>query len=202
MTLLKDLTADRSIEWPWCIKHLPYDSTVLDVGCCHSIISQSALYRRNYVTGIDLLDENNIKDPNFSFICDDFLSFSFPNLFDCIIACSTIEHIGLFGRYGSEASPDGDLLAIAKIKSLLKTGGTFILTIPLGKDAVFNPLHRVYGITRLPLILSGFEILFMQFWGKPNNNNWGQISSFDALSLKASPDFYNLGLYVLNKFEA
>ena len=44
-----------------------------------------------------------------------------------------------------------------QVKSVLKEGGKFILTVPIGPDMVVWNLQRRYGRTRLPLLLEGWE---------------------------------------------
>ena len=61
------------------------------------------------------------------------------------------------GRYGDEIDPDGDLKAMEEIKKLLKEGGLFFLSVPIGEDRVMWNAHRVYGEIRLKLLLEGWE---------------------------------------------
>lgn len=74
-----------------------------------------------------------------------------------VISISTIEHDGL-GRYGDPLDPDADLKSMAAIKRLLKPGGLFFLSVPIGQDLLVWNLHRRYGEKRLPLLLQGWEI--------------------------------------------
>ena len=69
-----------------------------------------------------------------------------------------IEHVGLAGRYGSPDDADGDLHAMAKMAGLLKPGGDMVLSIPIGRDAVYAPWHRVYGEQRLPQLLERWNV--------------------------------------------
>jgi hypothetical protein len=67
-----------------------------------------------------------------------------------------------------------------------------------GEDAVFLPLHRVYGARRLDLLLRGFRVAKEEFWSKrPGLNVWTQVSRQEALATQASETFYSLGLFVL-----
>jgi len=44
--------------------------------------------------------------------------------FDLVINWSTVEHVGLAGRYGvTKSRPDGDLEAMARLRDLMKPGG-------------------------------------------------------------------------------
>ncbi len=61
-----------------------------------------------------------------------------------------------------------------------------LLTIPVGQDAVFAPLCRVYGAQRLPQLLSGYRVEKDVFWMKDTENRWVLCDSDTALNFKAS----------------
>jgi SAM-dependent methyltransferase len=115
--------------------------------------------------------------------------------FDQIINCSSIEHVGLAGRYGSGDRPDGDLEAMSTLREALAPGGRMILTVPVGQDLVCPPLHRIYGATRLPLLLDGYTVDEEQYWFK--TTAWQRADRRAALETEGSRSFYSLGLFVL-----
>ena len=126
--------------------------------------------------------------------------------YDLILCCSTVEHVGLVGRYGTtQSSTDGDLEAMKKLRQLLKPSkGKLLLTVPVGKDAVFSPLTRVYGEVRLPKLLEGFEVQKEEYWTKDAHNKWIQTDRSTALRFDASAaswdamkNRYALGCFVL-----
>ncbi|KAK6746616.1 hypothetical protein RB195_000099 [Necator americanus] len=80
----------------------------------------------------------------------------FEGGFDFVISFSSIEHSGL-GRYGDPLDPIGDLREIWKITCFLKSKGYFYLGIPRGQDSVVFNLHRIYGVMRLAMVMTGFE---------------------------------------------
>ena len=118
--------------------------------------------------------------------------------FDQIINCSSVEHVGLGGRYGSSEASDGDLDAMAALRSVLEPGGSMILTIPIGRDRVCAPLHRIYGHERLPQLLDGLEVDEEQYWRK-RDARWEQTDRADALDIEGSESFYALGLFRLRR---
>jgi len=115
-----------------------------------------------------------------------------------------VEHVGLVGRYGvSRRSPDGDLEAMRKLRSLMKPGATQLLTIPVGRDSIFPPWHRVYGKSRLPKLLDGYAVEHEEFWCKSSNQAWALCVREAALEFDPGWDdkrkIYALGCFVLRR---
>jgi SAM-dependent methyltransferase len=133
-----------------------------------------------------------------TFIHGDVATVPLPfETFDLIIACSSIEHIGIEGRYGSTKLVDGDLAVMRRLAHSLAPQGRLVLTVPVGRDAVFKPVHRVYGETRLPMLLRGYSVLCEEYWAKEVDNRWHCCSAVRALQVQGSPQFYALGCFVL-----
>jgi hypothetical protein len=96
--------------------------------------------------------------------------------FDLVINCSTVEHVGLTGRYRvTKRRPDGDSETMARLRDLMKPGGIMLLTIPVGQDAVYSPRHRIYGNERLPRLIEGYCIEKEAFWVKDKQNRWNGV---------------------------
>ena len=107
---------------------------------------------------------------------------------------------GLAGRYGiAEDMSSGDLEALERLRSSMKPGGIMLLTIPVGRDAVVVPLHRVYGLTRLPRLLEGYIVEKEEYWVKNNHNEWRLTEKKDALSREPQEWLYGLGCFVLRR---
>jgi hypothetical protein len=142
------------------------------------------------------------------FVQGDILKLPLPKEhFDLVINCSTVEHVGLVGRYDiTESCSDGDLEAMARLRELMKASSIMLLTIPVGQDAVFAPLCRVYGEKRLPSLLDGYIVEKEVFWVKDQKNHWALCDKETALTFKASAsswdplqNVYALGCFVLRK---
>jgi hypothetical protein len=88
---------------------------------------------------------------------------------------------------------DGDLEAMQRLRRLLKPDGLMILTIPVGQDAVFEPVCRVYGKERLPRLLHGFSVAKEMYWVKDDMNRWVQSEREAALDFQAS--FYSMDAF-------
>jgi SAM-dependent methyltransferase len=146
------------------------DFDILDVGAAESILSYELASFGYSVTAIDIRPIS-LFHPNLKFVqCDICEPVFEDNTFDCIIALSTIEHIGL-GWYGDEKGDSLDKKAVNAIFKLLKNGGYFILTVPYGKRAE-TPVHRIYDKYLLNDLLSHFSIVKIQYGLRQDRYTW------------------------------
>jgi SAM-dependent methyltransferase len=184
---------------------------LLEFGPEYSHLGLIAARRGLKVTALDLeLHLPLWEHAEVRFIQGDILKLALPSRhFDVVINCSSIEHVGLAGRYGSvEDRLDGDLDAMVKLREAMKPGGVMLLTTPVGRDAVFRPLHRIYGTARLPKLLEGFHVQHSEFWMKSDANRWHQCTQDAALSFEAhsfgndaQSNAYALGCFVIRRPE-
>ena len=198
-----NLSGDRWVEYSWIAANMGNGpGQALDFGCGKSWMGFLAARKGFDVKAIDLEEVRWWYDhPCLRFDRGDLAKLSLlTDSFDLIINCSTVEHVGLQGRYGvAEARADGDLEAMSILLHLLKPGKDMLLTIPVGQDRVFAPRHRVYGFERLPKLLSGWEVVKSEFWGKDEDNRWRVCEEKDALSRSPLEHYYGLGLFVLRR---
>lgn len=200
------LSGDRCIEYAFVIKNLiklneNNYKTVLDVGCFASPLTTSIKELGFTVDGIDLLP-SPVSYENIKYICGDFLSLE--NLrysYDVVVLCSTIEHIGLGGRYGSKDVREGDIKTLEKVKKILSPDGVLILTIPYGEEKTIRPLHRVYNKDSklLKYAYENFEIMLEEFYKNNSENVWVKCTEIEAREVIPSEDNYALGLFVFRK---
>ncbi len=99
--------------------------------------------------------------------------------------------VWLAGMGVSEAKPDGDLEAMARLRDLMKLRGTMLLTVPAGQDTVYPPWHRVYGNERLPRLIEGYDIEKEAFWVKDEQNRWQLAERQVALNYKTAAGSWN-----------
>ena len=197
---VRTLAGDREIEWTWTLAHIRQGGgRVLDFGSGNGMMALGALFAGDDAVAVDLLPEQYPFDPHrIDYVQGDFNELEFERgSFDQILNCSSIEHVGLSGRYGSPDEPDGDLRAMGKMAELLKPDGDMVLTIPVGLDAVHAPNHRIYGEQRLPRLLERWEVREASYWAKPTGPRFEPVPRERALAEEGSASYYALGLLVV-----
>jgi len=197
---------ERDIEWSWVSSQVPIGpGKALDFGNGGSNMSLVAAQAGFDVTAVDLEPVQwTYVHPRITFLQGDIGKLPLePLSFDLVINCSTVEHVGLAGRYGiTQESPDGDIQAMNTLQALLKPDGVMIMTVPVGRDLVAAPLHRIYGAKRLPLLLGGFAVEREDYWIKGEDNRWRLCERETALAYEPRVDYRNLAnnLYGLGCF--
>jgi SAM-dependent methyltransferase len=194
------LEGDRSVEWSFCVARLAEGpGSTLDFGADTGLLALAAAQRGHDVVALDRLPPAiEYAHGRVTTVQADILERPLADRrFDQIINCSTVEHVGLAGRYGSADRPDGDLEAMAILRDLLEPDGRMLMTVPVAQDLVCPPLHRIYGAKRLPRLLEGYEVEEEQYWAK--ETAWKQTDRDDALATRGSRSFYSLGLFVLGR---
>ena len=182
-------TTIEGVEMPW----------VLDVGSVGSVLP-AMVSQLCEVVGIDIRDYVKVaKFKNFEFILSDsrFLPFV-SHSFDSITAVSTIEHIGLAGRYGSPEDKSGDKKALRELIRVLKPTGKIIVTIPYGKATILKPYHRVYDSKKVQWLFNGLSIDKAFYYVKSAGGQWTRVSEEKASEVDGSGRRYALGLFVLS----
>ena len=187
--LVPNLLGDRSVEWAWIASEMPSGpGRALDLGSADTNLPLIAAGRGFEVVAVDLRPSGPpYLHSAIRYVQGDILELPLAEgSFDLVTNCSTVEHIGLAGRYGVEVGQnDGDLAAMARLRRLLKLEGQMLLTIPVGRDALRGPYFRVYGPERLPRLLEGFETISEAYWAKDGDNRWRETGKHTALSIEA-----------------
>ena len=103
--------------------------------------------------------------PNVSFRQADLMNLP-PDLHqytDSISALHAIEHFGL-GRYGDPIDIDGHLKALATIYQILKPGGRFYFSVPIGPQGIVFNAHRVFDLSYLiRLFEKDYQIMALSY---------------------------------------
>jgi len=178
--------SDRAIERPFVFLNLPPHGRVLDVGCTGSDLP---LVLRGFGYEVVGLDTRlyQLAEPLFEFVRGDIRNTSFPDgRFDLVLAVSTIEHIGLSGRYGSDEDAEGDVRAMREIHSITRSGGKVLLTVPYGEPAIFRPWNRVYGPNELRNLVDGFNVVKAEFFAPDEMGIFKNVEERTASNYRAS----------------
>jgi hypothetical protein len=76
-------------------------------------------------------------------------------------------------------------------------------TVPVSRDLVCAPLHRIYGHQRLPRLLERYSVHEEQYARRdPGAAAWVERDKDEALRTQGSEGFYALGLFVLGRADA
>jgi hypothetical protein len=193
------LAGDRWVEWSYCMARMTDGpGTTLDFGADIGFLSLAAAQRGHDVVALDRLPPQlTFSHPRVETLQGDILQRPLGGRkFDQIVNCSSVEHVGLGGRYGSFDAEDGDIDAMGILADAMTPGARHILTIPVGRDGIFAPAHRVYGEQRLARLLERYETEDEQWWVK-REDAWREADRSGALSTRSSESFYSIGLFVL-----
>lgn len=132
----------------------------IDVGSrIDGFVAHVAVFRE-----IDVMDIRPMRASihNVHFVQGDLMRES-PELAACTDSLSclhALEHFGL-GRYGDPIDPQGHLRGFQSLIRMIKPGGTFYLSFPVGRPAVEFNAHRVFGCSE-PLSWPGSELLTLE----------------------------------------
>ncbi len=120
----------------------------IDIGSrTDGFVAHLAAFRK--VEIIDIRDiESNVK--NISFRKADLMKLPDDLIDSCdsISSLHVIEHMGL-GRYGDPIDYNGHLKAINNITRILKKGGIFYFSTPIGSQRIEFNAHRVFSVSYL-----------------------------------------------------
>ncbi len=172
LSIIRD---ERAVEHAWILKELgrlKKKNRVLDVGCVDSLLSHALVVRGLEAYGIDVRPYAEAR-PELRFVRRDIIDSGFPSsFFDCVVANSVLEHIGLSSPdYHDAAYEGGDFLAMKEIRRILRGGGLLILTLPLGSKfrvALHGGVKlRVYDKERLSELTSSFTALRADIFWRP-----------------------------------
>ena len=120
----------------------------LDIGSrTDGFVAHIAAFRQ-----IDIVDIRDIKSQvsNITFKQSDMMNPSpgLYNQYESVSSLHAIEHFGL-GRYGDPIDLDGHLKAIDNIYNILKPGGKFYFSTPIGPQRIEFNAHRVFDVSYL-----------------------------------------------------
>lgn len=141
-----------------------------------------------------------VQHSNIKFIKADLLSIDegFNSITDSISALHSIEHFGL-GRYGDKIDSNGHLKAFEKIYFMLKKGGKFYFSTPIGKQRIEFDAHRVFSLDYLIRIFEN-RFIINEFSYIDDNGKLNLFPTIDESLIKTiNNSSYSCGLFTLTK---
>ena len=120
----------------------------VDVGSrIDGFVAHVAVFRK-----IEIIDirELNSKVENVIYNQADLTAtdFKYNDYCDSISSLHALEHFGL-GRYGDNIDPWGHIKGFANITKILKTGGIFYFSVPMGLQRIDFNAHRIFNLNYL-----------------------------------------------------
>jgi len=106
-----------------------------------------------------------ISIPNIRFVKMDLMGdcSGYTDCCDSISSLHAIEHFGL-GRYGDPIDVNGHLKGLENIHRMLRKGGTFYFSVPIGRQRVEFNAHRVFSVRYLlDLLNARYELLSLSY---------------------------------------
>ena len=134
----QDLLVAQAIYKANPVKHVDIGSRT------DGFVAHVASYRE-----IEIFDIRSVENKisNIKFVQLDFMSdnIQYQEYTDSISSLHAIEHFGL-GRYGDPLDVNGHIKGLDNIYKMLKPGGIFYFSVPIGKQRIEFNAHRVFGI--------------------------------------------------------
>lgn len=145
----EDLTTAQRIFENNPVKHVDVGSRV------DGFVAHVAAFREIEVFDIR---PQPVQIKNIRFVTADFTNISpdLHNYADSLSSLNVIEHFGL-GRYGDPIDVDGHLKGLDSMYKVLKPGGKFYFSTPIGPQRIEFNAHRVFSVEYL---LKVFEPLY------------------------------------------
>jgi SAM-dependent methyltransferase len=138
--------------------------------------------------------------PNVKFVKADCMSndFRWTDYCDSVSSLHAIEHFGL-GRYGDPLDPDGHIKGLNNICKMLKQGGLFYFSVPIGAQRIEFNAHRVFSVRYLLDYFKGkYEIEQFSFVDDKGNFHRNVTLDEDMINGNCRCRF-GCGIFVMRK---
>lgn len=151
---------------------------------------------------IEIFDIRNLNlgIANMKFVQADLMSDNFPytDYCDSISCLHAIEHFGL-GRYGEPVDVNGYRKGLNNIYKMLKSGGRFYFSTPIGEQRIEFNAHRVFSVGfLLSLFKDNYELKSFSFVDD-NNNFHPEVKLNDEDIKNNFGCTYGCGIFELQK---
>jgi len=122
------------------------------------------------------------------------------NYTDSISSLHVLEHFGL-GRYGDPIDINGYIKALDNIYLILKEGGKFYFSVPIGKQGVEFNAHRIFNVQYLTTLLKTKYNIDQFNYIDDNDFLHHDVDPFSADAKNSFGCRFGCGLFELSKFE-
>ena len=117
---------------------------------------------------------------------------------DSLSCLHALEHFGL-GRYGDPIDPQGGINGLKNMSIVLRKGGVFYLSVPIGIERVEFNAHQIFDPFKLTQIASEFGLKLKEFSWYDANFGLIQSSNIERDMLQLSENRYALGIFSFQK---
>ena len=173
--------------------------THVDIGSrVDGFIAHVASFREIEVLDIRELSQSitNIKPLKLDLM--EQINDRFIDYCDSISCLHALEHFGL-GRYGDPVIFDGFLKGLENIKKILRSGGKFYLSVPIGSQRIEFNAHRIFSVKYLlSLVTNDYRIESFSYV----DDNGDLFKNTDLQEEKISTNYgckYGCGILELTK---
>ncbi len=187
----QDLFVARQIYMKNPVRHVDIGSRI------DGFVAHVASFR-----DIEVFDIREIKDkvPGVIFKKADLMdsNFNYSDYADSVSSLHALEHFGL-GRYGDKIDVNGHLKGLQNIYKVLKKGGRFYFSAPIGTQRIEFDAHRVFSLKYLLDLFDGSYNLLSFSYINDNNRFFENVSLHTADIKNNLNCTYGCGIFILEK---
>lgn len=187
----QDLLVARMIYQANPIKHVDIGSRI------DGFVSHVASFREIEIFDIRPI---SISIPGILFKQADLMAndMSLENYCDSLSCLHALEHFGL-GRYGDSIDPKGYELGISNMARILKLGGIFYLSIPIGIERVEFNANRVFDPNTIIKIAHRNKLELSRLATYSSDSGWSNIEITESILRELGQKRYSLGVFIFVK---
>lgn len=189
----QDLIVARKIFYAMPEKHVDIGSRV------DGFVAHVASFRE-----IEVLDVRPItaKIPNILFKEADLMKplIGMSGYCDSLSCLHALEHFGL-GRYGDPIDPHGYERGIANMSKIIKPGGNFYLSTPIGQERVEFNAHRVFDPRTIIRCAETSSLELKELTVIGSDGTVRSVAATERTLRELAECRYNLGMFIFSKLE-
>jgi len=138
---------------------------------------------------------------NIEFLQCDLMNRIPSSLTECCDSLSclhALEHFGL-GRYGDPIDVNGHLVGFKNLSSMLTSGGTLYISVPIGEQRIEFNAHRVFSIHYLLNMFDDNFSLKQFSYINDEGNLLKEVALSDEIIQRNAGCWYGCGIFELTK---